>query len=228
MKISKVLAACVATFVNSNTVGTTEDRALSSQRNLADEMSERRYAQFQEVFLHYFNHDQLMQLYGYGCYCLNLGDRPLSGIMTGVDPVDPKDEVCYNFTKCNRCVTFDYGDECTPEQTDYKFEMVEDEMVCTDQEDTCSHAICECDKETIIQLKDKIDYYEADKHQFNGFRPEYECVMKQVKDEHHQGIPHQLNCCGSYPNRNPYNDKLKVCCDGKVTPQNTCGSSSFN
>ena len=40
-----------------------------------------------------------MKVYGYGCYCFNLGDRPLSGIMTGVYPVDNKDMHCFEFTK---------------------------------------------------------------------------------------------------------------------------------
>ena len=41
------------------------------------------------------------------------------GIMTGVEPVDKKDHHCFQFTRCNRCVTFDYGPDCTPEQIDY-------------------------------------------------------------------------------------------------------------
>ena len=100
-----------------------------------------------------------MKVYGYGCYCLNLGDRPLSGIMTGVYPVDPQDLHCFEFTKCNRCVTFDFGPDCTPEQVNYDFDIVNDEVVCTDPVGTCPHAICQCDKDMIIGFKDFMDIY---------------------------------------------------------------------
>ena len=79
----------------------------------------KRYSQYQAMFKHFFTNDQLMKTYGYGCYCLNLGDRPLAGVMTGVYPVDEKDKHCFEFTRCNRCVTFDFGPDCTPEQVEY-------------------------------------------------------------------------------------------------------------
>ena len=67
--------------------------------NLQIHLGEKRYSQFREIFLHYYEQADLMNVYGYGCYCLNLGDRPLSGIMTGVYPVDDKDRHCFEFTK---------------------------------------------------------------------------------------------------------------------------------
>ena len=79
----------------------------------------KRYSQFQTMFRHFYTAEQLINTYGYGCYCLNLGDRPLAGILAGVYPVDAKDKHCFEFTRCNRCVTFDFGPDCTPEQTDY-------------------------------------------------------------------------------------------------------------
>lgn len=97
---------------------------------------ERRYSQFKAMFQHFYTNEQLAKTYGYGCYCLNLGDRPLAGIMTGrtlynynikynvfvllgVVPVDSKDMHCFQFIRCNRCVAFDYGPDCTPEQIAY-------------------------------------------------------------------------------------------------------------
>ena len=38
------------------------------------------------MFDNFYTPQQLINTYGYGCYCLNLGDRPLAGIMTGVYP----------------------------------------------------------------------------------------------------------------------------------------------
>ena len=51
------------------------------------------------MFLKYYDYSDLVYIYGYGCYCLNLGDRPLSGQMTGVLPVDGKDRHCFEYHK---------------------------------------------------------------------------------------------------------------------------------
>ena len=84
----------------------------------------KRYSQFQTMFRHFYSAQQLINTYGYGCYCLNLGDRPLAGILAGVYPVDAKDKHCFEFTRCNRCVTFDFGPDCTPEQIDYNVSII--------------------------------------------------------------------------------------------------------
>ena len=68
----------------------------------------RRFAQFEDMFMNQFNNHTLLlryfsghfktgiiyffRFYAYGCYCLNLGDRPLAGVMTGMYPVDTLDE----------------------------------------------------------------------------------------------------------------------------------------
>ena len=55
----------------------------------AKTLQARRYAQFEAMFRQTFqNHTLLLRFYAYGCYCLNLGDRPLAGIMTGMEPAD--------------------------------------------------------------------------------------------------------------------------------------------
>jgi len=182
------------------------------------------------MFLHFYTNEQLTKTYGYGCYCLNLGDRPLSGTMTGVVPVDDKDMHCFQFTRCNRCVTFDFGPDCTPEQIIYNFDIDMDtnDVTCLDPKDTCQRAICECDKYTVVEFASVIDFYDPLNHAFNGFEMEDECI----KRERPPSIgPVQTDCCGEYPNRRPYNKnsvKNFNCCDGEVTSSNTCEQSSFN
>ena len=59
----------------------------------AKTLQARRYAQFEAMFRQTFqNHTLLLRFYAYGCYCLNLGDRPMAGIMTGMEPADLLDE----------------------------------------------------------------------------------------------------------------------------------------
>lgn len=189
----------------------------------------KRYTQFSGMFSHFYTEEQLIKTYGYGCYCLNLGDRPLAGIMTGVFPVDKKDKHCFEFTRCNRCVTFDFGPECTPEQISYDFEITaDDEVICKDPANTCQNAICQCDKATILGFKEFIDIYDSNHHAFHGFNTFSDCEVKNK--EPLPGKP-AIDCCGEYPNRRPYNknsDKNMICCDGEITSDNQCVNSSFN
>jgi len=187
---------------------------------------EKRYSQFREIFLHYYENAELMKVYGYGCYCLNLGDRPLSGIMTGVYPVDEKDMHCFEFTKCNRCVTFDHGPDCTPEQVNYNFDIVNDEVVCTDPAGTCPNAICQCDKDMITGFKEFLDVYNPSYSAFQGgFDSMTQCELKPKDPAKPKA---KMNCCGEYPNRRPFNSNEFSCCDGEVTHDNQCVDSSFN
>merc|ERR1712193_298516 len=126
---------------------------------------EKRWSQFRDVFLSFYDQKTMLSVYGYGCYCLNLGDRPLSGAMAGVIPVDDKDRHCFEFTKCNRCVTFDHGPDCTPEQINYNYELVEDDNG-TVTVGTCQNAICECDKDMIKGFANFLDVHNAQFHAF--------------------------------------------------------------
>lgn len=193
--------------------------------------SQRRFKDFKAMFLHFFTHEQLTSIYGYGCYCLNLGDRPLSGMMTGVEPVDDVDELCFQWTKCNRCTTFDHGDQCTPETVKYNFKIGKaDTITCTDAPGTCKYNICECDRWSVMNLQKVVgskqiidttdDRYLAHK----GFIAENQCRNKVRSNRG----PMKMNCCGEYPKRFPFNENARQCCNGRVTSTNECVDSSFN
>ena len=59
-----------------------------------------------------------LNLHGYGCYCLNLGDRPLSSSTHGVDARDEIDQLCESWSTCNKCAGVDING-CTPETKAY-------------------------------------------------------------------------------------------------------------
>jgi len=51
--------------------------------------------------------------------------------MNGVIPVDDVDEMCFRWTKCNRCATIDHGDQCSPETVKYRFSVRgNDDIIC--------------------------------------------------------------------------------------------------
>ena len=59
----------------------------------AKSATSRRYANFEKMFKTVFvEREWLYKFYSYGCYCLNIGDRPLTGILNGFKPHDKVDE----------------------------------------------------------------------------------------------------------------------------------------
>ena len=77
---------------------------------------------------------------------------------------------CFEWTKCNRCVVFDYGPMCSPEITPYSWDFDDNGIIrCLDDDilppedgpkkwyegygpgsvPGCKRALCECDKEQL-------------------------------------------------------------------------------
>lgn len=79
----------------------------------------RRWSQVKSMFLALYDKQDLYDFYGYGCYCLNLGDRPLSGITFGRTPIDMKDTHCFKWQQCTACAKIDEGSDCISEMTNY-------------------------------------------------------------------------------------------------------------
>lgn len=75
------------------------------------------------MFLSLYSKQDLYNFYGYGCYCLNLGDRPMSGSTFGRPPVDEKDRHCYDLQQCNKCAKIEHGSQCLSELTNYQVTM---------------------------------------------------------------------------------------------------------
>ena len=82
---------------------------------------------------------------------------------------------CFRWTKCTRCVLFDYGPTCLSEITQYSFEVSDTgEITCLDEYvpapegeiswhqgygpgevPGCRRAVCECDKAEVLALKNR-------------------------------------------------------------------------
>lgn len=181
----------------------------------------RRFNDFKKMFSEFFTHEELTKVYGYGCYCLNLGDTPLSGNSNyGGVPVDETDRMCFDWTKCNRCAKIDFKDQdCSAETTKYKFGVDGDEIICKDPEGSCGNSLCKCDREAVTNLKTLIPTLNDSFLAHKGFNTEQECKKKGVDRNTRDS---DRSCCGIYPKRSPFNMNLKQCCDDKIRDMNTC------
>ncbi|CAG5090952.1 Oidioi.mRNA.OKI2018_I69.PAR.g12784.t1.cds [Oikopleura dioica] len=218
------------------------DRLLSAKK-----LTSRRYAQFEFLFNSAFdnNRDTLLKFYSYGCYCLNLGDRPLTGILAGFKPTDLIDKTCFQWTKCNRCVLNDYGPTCLAEITKYSYKVDRrtGEITCLDpyfeapadnpswvegygpgEVPGCRRAVCECDKAQVNKLK-KVKYScKNDNLLITAYNETYHHFYggwrfdkcEKVKPKCKERGGCDTGCCGEFPQRFPFDRNIRQCCNGDI------------
>ncbi|CAG5081628.1 Oidioi.mRNA.OKI2018_I69.PAR.g9927.t1.cds [Oikopleura dioica] len=159
------------------------------------------------------------KIYGYGCYCLNLGERPMSGMVQGVEPVDEIDQVCQKYTQCVKCLKHDHGDYCQPESINYEYYFDENgETVCP-TDNKCRKNLCECDKFLAEALDGKFEAYKSENHVFGGFEFSTMCEKTKLPNS---GQNRTQECCGEYPTRKPFlagGSRDLVCCDNVAPMQ---------
>lgn len=74
-------------------------------------------------------------------------------------PVDRFDQLCKNYKDCQKCAKRLYGENCVGEITKYSWEYLIgpriSEVSCSDPENTCERATCECDRIFALQLEQR-------------------------------------------------------------------------
>ena len=152
------------------------------------------------MFNSLYTPSQLTRAYGYGCYCLNLGDRPLSGTMTGkaisflsnwetslrrvsdgrqgsallrFRPLQPMRHLWLRTWMHSRTSRLRGKNWNFQSHAHNKTQFVQNgtSITCTNEPNTCEQAICECDKDSVLGFANVIDIYEPTFHAFNGFDP---------------------------------------------------------
>jgi hypothetical protein len=175
----------------------------------------RRFKDFRRLFESVFSSEEMNKIYGYGCYCLNRGDQPQLGDLTGVQPMDEVDNFCLKWNKCNRCASVDRNDkECTPGLKEYTFNFDEptQKITCTNRKHSCSRSLCECDKWAVENMREMLDKTNPDYLASNGFDNLKQCKsfpVKNLKDSRGQTA-----CCGETL-RQPFNTGQKQCCNNQ-------------
>ena len=182
----------------------------------------------------------------YGCYCWINGVE--GGVTGGGRTKDMSDHHCKELYRCYKCVNIDYTKNYT--DVSYTVDLQVDEngnrqLDCGGNSKTDAENICECDKrfaENIAETREKCDAGEPadsmygehcmDHSQFKTTNAGGSFVPQDQCDKQFHG--HDKNrCCGIYPNRYPYDDNHKECCQstviddqGTLTSGSTFGSTS--
>jgi len=178
------------------------------------------------------------KLQNYGCHCFP-GQKKAT---VGKGPaVDPQDNLCRDLARCHRCIDMQYNsrlgknDVIDPDFAKYRFKIVDNDVSCQRNTDKGKHQsirdLCECDARFARELA-KI-WTDAS---YNRFYWHFPKSMKQIakgKDIHEYDAPEVAKfdfeatcmetgggqadaCCGVYPERYPYREGDKSCCDNKA------------
>lgn len=177
----------------------------------------------------------------YGCYCFNTKNSDGNYVSGGYGPpVDHQDKLCQKLSQCHTCINKDYNSTknpttkqkiitCDPETINYTFKVNSNKktITCDDNQnvDPCQKNTCECDKNFALEFA-----LTWNDNNFNHFYWKNEKNMKQnLTFDANQICKKQDNlvmkdaCCGSYPERLPFNSFLHECCsDGSIKSLGSC------
>ena len=196
-----------------------------------------------------------MNVYAYGCYCLNLGKYPLSGLMSGVYPVDDKDRHCFEFTKKGFLFFLLRKYTELPSESVTAVSLLTTVRAAFQKRWTTTSILSTMKLSVPIQLAPvRAPFASATRtwspawgssststtqpttpsrastpwHSVKWVELEVWIKIRlitnrfQLKPRDPNKPKAEMNCCGEYPNRRPYDSNKSMCCNGKVTHDNQC------
>jgi len=190
----------------------------------------------------------------YGCHCLPDAEHSVVSKPMGT-PIDKIDETCKQMGTCYKCLEHKYNakkKECKPEDTNYKYEIIEEEItikgkkykqgvdiICNAKGNSeCAQDVCLCDRQFAMDVKEHETKWDVKYHSNkSNFVREKECKKKPAgnngNNNRSPGPP--ATCCGSLPlvtaqkrgdkccGYVSYNDKTKECCNQNTSEVLTRG-----
>lgn len=165
------------------------------------------------------------KILNYGCHCFpgSKRNRSVGGKGPAMDTIDG---ICRSQYQCHKCVEMEYG--CSPDLNPYTVQFkgrknaLQKEVICRDDEGTCSRSICECDRNMAENLEDV--WFAANIH--NGFYWKDRRNAKKNPTFDYEGTCNASglsavpdSCCGNFPDVVPYNQASKGCCVSSEGPK---------
>lgn len=162
----------------------------------------------------------------YGCHCFPGQNRSAGGHGPAVDA---QDSLCRDLSRCHRCITMQYGSDIIDVDMDkYRFKVVNGDISCERNTEKGWHQskrdLCECDARFAREMG-KI-WNDATYNQYFWLWPRQ--MKKKEKGKLNPDVPKfdvdatcvglesgkADECCGTYPERYPYNTAdSKGCCE---------------
>jgi len=171
--------------------------------------------------------DLFKRLQNYGCHCFPGQTRSAGG---HGPVVDVKDGLCRDLARCHRCITMEYGDSIVDVDEDkYRFDIIDGQISCEKNTEKGAHQskrdLCECDAKFATDLAAM--WRDEDYNEFFWLPPKHVKLIEKGKMEDNKFDIEAVcvgmqsgraeKCCGAYPNRHPYNDEVRSCCNDSAT-----------
>jgi len=156
-------------------------------------------------------------LKNYGCYCHINGAKNVGALEGfGGNGLDELDEACRDLARAQKCFSVDthYNKACTVEDS-YKSWTDTGNTFCGDENDVnwknkqdCRYDVCLGEQQFAMKVAELIILGFEKNDEFQDLSEAEYGVMCQQK---YTGSSN-LSCCGTVPNRYPFNTDVKECC----------------
>lgn len=174
----------------------------------------------------------------YGCHCLPDAEHSKDSKPFGT-PIDAIDSTCKQMGVCYKCLESKYSGkkkQCKPEDTNYKYTIIEEngqgiDIECSPKNNECAQDVCLCDRKFAMDVTEHEHIWDPSFHSVKGNFVRDKRCKKRETSVHHGGNNAKPDgvCCGmdSWPNvslrkkgekccgRVSYNDQRKECCNSK-------------
>lgn len=208
----------------------------------ARELEERKYNKIVKMAkalmtTKYSQREIFQRLQNYGCHCFPGQTRSAGG---HGPVVDNKDSLCRDLARCHRCISMDFN---TPEnlganggadiidvdEDKYRFDVVNGTISCEKNTEKGAHQskrdLCECDAKFATDLA--AIWRDEDFDESYWLPPKHVKLIEKGKMANNKfdiinicvgtQMGRSDKCCGAYPNRHPYNDEVRSCCNDGQT-----------
>lgn len=155
----------------------------------------------------------------YGCHC------SVNAVGHGIQQ-DNIDSLCSANAGCRKCAMADFNcDENSSYLVSGSVQGDVDGLGCTiNRPGTCARALCECDLEMLKKFVLEKSSFDENLQGINGFDKTNSCSAASISsrsfgssfqsNNNYSSDADNLQCCGSYPHRFPYNANSRSCCNG--------------
>lgn len=150
----------------------------------------------------------------YGCHCFPGLSRAAGGSGPAMDDYD---RLCKKLYRCHKCIEHDHDDLIDVNVGKYRWSINGDgSLNCDANPDQHKKDLCLCDADYAMELASVWDDATYDyslwnnkKNKLYSFDAAGTCVAAAFNGD--------MQCCGSYPKRYPYNADTRMCCANKGT-----------
>jgi len=185
-----------------------------AQNETSDEIEERKFSHIVKMAYSQITTTHQLKtiskmIQNYGCHCFPGLSRAAGGSGPAMDDYD---RLCKKLYRCHKCIEFDHDGLIDVNEGKYRWSQnVDGSINCNANPDQHKKDLCLCDADYAMELASVWDdstfnyaLWNNKKNKLYNFDAQNTCVAAAYNGD--------MQCCGDYPNRYPYNADTRNCC----------------